>query len=39
MKLKLSCWLLIIEIMSGRKMAKPNHQKTRYQLSNLAVTV
>ena len=39
MKLKLSCLVIIIEIMFGGKVAKPTHQRTRYQLSNLSVAV
>ena len=39
MKLKLSCLVIIIEIMCGGKMVKPTHQGTWYQLSNLVVAV
>ena len=39
MKVKLSCLVIIIEIMCGGKIAKATHQRTQYQLSNLVVAV
>ena len=38
-KLKLSCLVIIIEIMCGGEMTKTTHQRKLYQLSNLAVII